>query len=246
MKYQLIRSARRKSIALQVRNGEVILRAPTYVETAYIEKFMQLKLSWLQRKIAEQKLGQKQNPTAATGLHLQFSGLTLINSPTIFIDGLAHKLMIEFGQKCIIHNGLEQSLTLVLSTRYKSYDLNSAVILSKVKWQIESWFKTRVDDYVGQKLPLFIAQMSLSPSSYKVRKYKARWGSCNNRGELSFNSLLAMVPLWVLDYVIVHELAHLTYMNHSANFWQLVKQHHPDFQLAKNWLKQHQGVLNWQ
>ncbi|MGB1261935.1 MAG: M48 family metallopeptidase [Cognaticolwellia sp.] len=246
MKYQLIRSARRKTVALQVRHGEVIVRAPSYVETAYIEKFMQLKKSWLQEKIAEQKETQQQNPSAGIGLNLQFSDQKLINSPTIFIDGLPHKLMIEFGQKCIMHNSIEQTLTLVLSTRYTNYDLNCDAILSKIKSHIEAWFKIRVDDYVKQKLPLFSVQMSLYPSAYKVRKYKTRWGSCNNRGELSFNSLLAMVPLWVVDYVIVHELCHLKHMNHSINFWQLVKQYYPDFQSAKHWLKQHQSVLNWQ
>jgi predicted metal-dependent hydrolase len=85
----------------------------------------------------------------------------------------------------------------------------------------------------------------LHAKSFKVRKYKARWGSCNNRGELSFNCLLKMLPLWVVDYVIVHELCHLKHMNHSTRFWQLVEQYNPQFRLAKAWLKQNQASLSW-
>ena len=225
-----------------MRNAEVIVRAPNYVATAYIEKLIQLKLPWLKEKIAQ----QIQNPPTNQGLVLEFVDEQLSNTPTILIDGLTHKLDIKFGTQAMIYNREEQRLTVVLSTRYKNADLNSIAVLTKVKSQIEVWFKAHIEGYLQKNLAIFYAQMSLQPSSYKVRKYKARWGSCNNRGELSFNSLLKMVPSSVVDYVIVHELAHLKYMNHSAHFWQLVKQHYPEFQSAKSWLKQHQAVLNWQ
>ena len=51
------------------------------------------------------------------------------------------------------------------------------------------------------------------------------------------------VPLWVRRYVVIHELAHLQHMNHSAAFWQLVQQHYPQYREAKAWLKQHQAEL---
>lgn len=241
LEYQLILSARRKTIALQVRNAKVIVRAPTFVKTAYVERLIQARLQWLKQKIAEQQKNTRLNPHFT----LQFSGEKLENKPIIYIDGLPHSVIIEFGHQNVFHNKLEQNLTVALNARYKSYDLNSTAILTKVKSQIECWFKRHMEDYIGQNLAGFSQQMSLYASSFKVRKYKARWGSCNSRGELSFNYLLKMLPNWVIDYVIIHELCHLEHMNHSTNFWQLVAKHCPEYQSAKNWLQQHQANLSW-
>ena len=85
----------------------------------------------------------------------------------------------------------------------------------------------------------------LTPSKIKIRQYKARWGSCNSRKEVSLNYLLMMAPLWVIDYVIIHELCHLVHMNHSSQFWALVKLHCPDYNTAKQWLITHQKDLHW-
>jgi len=241
LEYQLIRSARRKTIALQVSNAKVIVRAPKFVNTAYVEQLIQLKLSWLEQKVAEQKQKSLVNPHFT----LQFSDQQQANKALIYIDGAPHKIRIEFGDKSVIHNKAEQSLTVILSPRYQQHELHSALILAKVKAQIEFWFKASIEDYVRQKLVIYSTSIPLYPTAFKVRKYKARWGSCNSRGELSFNHLLKMLPSWVIDYVIVHELCHLKHMNHSSKFWQLLAQHCPDYQNAKNWLQQHQPYLRW-
>ncbi len=241
MEYQLIRSARRKTIALQVRNAEVLVRAPKFVKTTYLDQLIQSKLDWLEKKVAEQKQQLLLNPQFMP----QFFGLTQTHQSSIFIDGLPHHIIVEFGQSNVFHNQAEQRLTVVLHPRYKNHDLHSKIIFTKVKSQIASWFKERIEDYVTQKLLVFSQQVSLYPSSFKVRKYKARWGSCNSRGELSFNYLLKMLPNWVIDYVIIHELCHLKHMNHSVGFWQLVAQHCPEYQASKNWLRKHQPYLTW-
>jgi predicted metal-dependent hydrolase len=241
LEYQLIRSSRRKTIALQVRNAQVIVRAPKFVKTTYVENLIQSKLHWLNQKVAEQKESIVLSPNST----MQFSGEKLDRDPTIYIDGSPHNIFIDFGQKNVIHNENEHSLTVILSPRYKSHDLNSEVLLTKIKSQIECWFKERVEDYIQQTLVVFSQRMSLHATSLKVRKYKARWGSCNSRGELSFNYLLKMVPTWVIDYVIIHELCHLKHMNHSASFWQLVATYCPEYQSAKNWMQKHQSCLKW-
>ena len=241
MEYQLIRSSRRKTIALQVSNAQVIVRAPKFVKTTYVEKLIQSKLQWLKQKVAEQQHNSLLNPQFT----LQFTGEKLANNPIIYIDGLPHNILIEFGQKGTFHNVLDNNLTLVLSSRYKNHDLNSIAILTRVKSQIEYWFKACIESYIREKLVVFSQKISLSPSSFKVRKYKARWGSCTSHGELSFNYLLKMLPTWVIDYVIIHELCHLKHMNHSTAFWQLVAKHCPEYQAAKNWLLKHQPHLRW-
>jgi predicted metal-dependent hydrolase len=57
----------------------------------------------------------------------------------------------------------------------------------------------------------------------------SKWGSCSNKGELIFSIRLALKPLWIINYVIIHELCHLEELNHSKRFWQLVSKHFPDY-----------------
>lgn len=72
-----------------------------------------------------------------------------------------------------------------------------------------------------------------------IRDQKTRWGSCSARGTLSFNWRLMLAPPAVLDYVVVHELCHLTHMDHSAAFWQAVETVCPDYRSTRQWLKEH-------
>lgn len=80
-------------------------------------------------------------------------------------------------------------------------------------------------------------------NSITVRDQKTRWGSCSSRGTLSFNYRLIFAPPRVLDYVVVHELCHLTHMNHSPYFWGMVEQIMPDYRVYKTWLKEHGDEL---
>ena len=72
-----------------------------------------------------------------------------------------------------------------------------------------------------------------------IRDQKSRWGSCSSTGTLSFNYRLIFAPPKVLDYVVVHELCHLTHMNHSKDFWNTVATIMPDYMKYKTWLKEH-------
>ena len=142
---------------------------------------------------------------------------------------------------------LEQDLIIVtISNRMKSKVFDKPDLQkTQVKKQLEDWFKQRTSDYIDENLSLQAEKIGVLPKSFKVRLYKSRWGSCNSRAELSFSSLLAMTPNWVIDYVIVHELCHLQHMNHSPAFWRQVELNYPNYVLAKTWLKSHQSQLHW-
>jgi hypothetical protein len=76
-------------------------------------------------------------------------------------------------------------------------------------------------------------------TSITVRDQKTRWGSCSSLGTLSFNYRLIFAPPIILDYVVVHELCHLTHMNHSKDFWNMVESILPDYKVYRQWLKEH-------
>ena len=77
----------------------------------------------------------------------------------------------------------------------------------------------------------------LRPRRLRIRYMKSQWGSCTSRGNVCLNSALVYLPNELIDYVIIHELCHLKYLNHSARFWQLVAKHAPDYQQLRRQLR---------
>ena len=233
LSYQLVRSAKRKTIGLQVKHGKIIIRAPKFVSDNEVANIVNAKSAWLQKKVAE----QNSLPYEANN-HYQESSKLLLNGElkTLHITyGLFPEVILE-----------EDLIIVTISNRMKSKVFDKPDLQkTQVKKQLEDWFKQRTSDYIDENLSLQTEKIGVLPKSFKVRLYKSRWGSCNSRAELSFSSLLAMTPNWVIDYVIVHELCHLQHMNHSPAFWRKVELNYPNYVLAKTWLKSHQSQLHW-
>jgi len=99
--------------------------------------------------------------------------------------------------------------------------------------------KTEILACINQRAPL----MDVLPGRVTLRDQKTRWGSCSSKGNLNFSWRLILTPPAVLDYVVVHELAHLEHMHHGPEFWAKVAAHLPDFHQHKNWLKENGGKL---
>ena len=87
------------------------------------------------------------------------------------------------------------------------------------------------------RLSFWAARMGLSPASVKITSAKSRFGSCSSRGSICFSCFLMLYPAEAIDYVIVHELAHLRHMNHSAAFYRLVEAYLPDYRRREALLK---------
>lgn len=94
-----------------------------------------------------------------------------------------------------------------------------------------------------EKLNCHAASMGVTFGRVTIRCQQTRWGSCSGKGNLNFNCLLMLAPEEVLDYVVVHELAHRKQMNHSALFWQEVARECPDYKKSLRWLKDRGGAL---
>ena len=92
-------------------------------------------------------------------------------------------------------------------------------------------------DKLPERVELWSAKMGLSPASVKITSAKGRFGSCSNRGSVCFSCFLMLYPDDAIDYVIVHELAHLKHMNHSAAFYRLVERYLPDYKRREALLK---------
>ncbi len=89
-----------------------------------------------------------------------------------------------------------------------------------------------------KKCRYFAERMGVSYGTVTVREQKTRWGSCSAKGNLNFNWKLALMPEEILDYLVVHELAHRVEMNHSPAFWAVVAEEIPDYKTRREWLRQ--------
>lgn len=104
---------------------------------------------------------------------------------------------------------------------------------------LEKRYIAAAKEYFPKRVAYFNQFTGGSYNRITIRDQKTRWGSCSAKGTLSFNWRLMLAPPSIPDYVIVHELCHLTYMNHSAAFWKKVESVYPDYRSARKWLKDH-------
>jgi len=96
-------------------------------------------------------------------------------------------------------------------------------------------------EVLPQRIAHYAEVLDVKYGKITIRNQKTRWGSCSSKGNLNFNCLLMLCPDDVIDYVIVHELCHLLYLDHSTRFWNAVGRIVPDCKSKRDWLKK-QGI----
>ena len=97
-----------------------------------------------------------------------------------------------------------------------------------IRQLLQLWYKLRAEEYLRGRVAVWAPKVGRPATSIQVRDQKRLWGSCSANGALRFNFRLAMVGPELLDYVVVHELAHIVHANHGPQFWALVARVLPD------------------
>jgi hypothetical protein len=108
---------------------------------------------------------------------------------------------------------------------------------------IERWYRRAAGREIAPRLDAAVAALGTRYSTLTIRSQRTRWGSCSGSGAMSFNWRLLLAPEPVLDYVVWHEACHLRVMDHSSNFWSLVRQHCPAYEDHRRWLRRHGATL---
>lgn len=124
-----------------------------------------------------------------------------------------------------------------IETHQKKAEQRRAQALTITEEQREEGIK-RARKVFPERIAYFAKQMGVTYGRVTLREQKTRWGSCSSKGNLNFNWKLILLPPELLDYVVVHELAHRKEMNHSAAFWKVVEEILPDYRERRKALKE--------
>ncbi len=116
------------------------------------------------------------------------------------------------------------------------YYLGEAFLKEQVE-NIDIFYKARALELLPNLVDKHAKRMQLFPSALKFRKNKTRFGSCSSKNSISLNILLMKFPLEVIEYVVIHELAHIKHKNHSKHFWGLVQEYCPNYKFLDKQLK---------
>lgn len=212
----VIRSPRRKTMALQIKNGEVIVRLPSFASIKTAEKFVHAKSAWVQQKLAAQ-------PPAPI--------------EKIYTDGELFYFLGEQYPLKLIDSNQSTAITFI-DEQIQLHGRLNRLSSKGIKQKLTDWYKQQANTYLQRRIVELAKKTGLHPKSVEVKTYKARWGSCRITGDIQLNWKLIMAPAEVIDYVIIHELCHLKHHNHSMQFWGLVGRYEPHYKIFRNWLKE--------
>ncbi|MCX6086661.1 MAG: SprT family zinc-dependent metalloprotease [Caldiserica bacterium] len=218
--YVLVRS-RRRSIGLEVRaDAMLVVRAPTRTPLWFVESLLWEKAGWI-----EDKLAKAHSHVSLLPRHNFLTGerFPYLGREWPFVVLAFQKTPLTFDEKT--------GFSLDMAT----FDRGEVVF--------EEWYRTRARELLDECVHHYAPLVGVSVPRLRITGAEWRWGSCSTSGTVSFAWRLIMAPMDVIDYVVVHELAHRREMNHSAKFWAVVASVLPDYDKRRRWLKDHGGIL---
>jgi hypothetical protein len=220
--YRVLVSTRARRLRLSVTNGQVSVTLPRGVPRGAAEKMLQEHADWVLKQLAR----------AANPRHPQKT----LPPDVILLRG-------DVKQVVVVEEAVRISRTRVDETSERLILRVPAGEGKQGRSLAVPWLKALARDEITAAVIRWANRMGVRFSAISIRDQKTRWGSCSSRGTLSFNWRLVMAPRVVLEYVVIHELAHLKQPNHSPAFWQIVAQHFPDYKKARAWLRANATLL---
>ncbi len=224
-RHRVSRRARRLRFEVRPGNG-LEVTTPPGVSVARIEAVMREKTDWITKMLVR----YAQPPLSVVETPLQ-SGALLP-----FAGG---QLRLELN---ISHPGRRKAAVMEEGTLRLFLDSMSP---DTVRAAIERWYRRQAHPVFAERATHWNAQFGYNYGRIAIRDQKSRWGSCSRQGNLNFNWRLLLAPLAVLDYIVIHELAHLKEGNHSPRFWALVAEQCPNYRDQRAWLRQHGPELHF-
>ncbi len=205
--YTLKRTGRRRSIGLRIDDCGLTVSVPLRASEKWLHSVLQDKAHWVVEKLAGWQTSKPIETSWLDGDTISYLGelLTLRVVQSLFPTAALRR----DGELWVyVTNGCTQT------------HIDQAVL---------DWYRHTALPLFKQRVAYFQALLKVAPRAVKLSQAKTQWGSCTAQGSIRLNVYLIRLPLYLIDYVVVHELAHLRELNHSAAFWRVVGSACPDY-----------------
>jgi predicted metal-dependent hydrolase len=215
IEYTLVRSRRKTASIYIERDGKVSVLVPEKLTARQVDDILESKRKWIYQSLAE---WQDLNANRVQRDYVNGEGFLYLGRTyrLKLVSDLPEPLMLKDGYFCL------------RATKGSAPDADAV---------FREFYRVKGATRIPPRVAYFQAKMGVKSKSIKIMELKHRWASCTTNGNLNFHWKCMMAPLTVIDYIVVHELAHLIHSNHSAKFWNEVDKVMPDFQERKAWLR---------
>ncbi len=222
LEFEVRRSHRRKRLGLTVdRAGELVVHSPEMVSDAELHKWVEQKLLWVHQKLLRKEEHNR-------GIHR----LEMVSGESIAYLGQNYRLRIVKEQPTPFHfDGQWFSL--------REIDRHDA------PKHFQAWYQDTGAEWLNERVQFWEPKVGISASKIVVSDLGFRWGSCGKNGVLYFNWRLLQLPVFLVDYVVAHELVHLHEDNHTPEFWRILGRVLPDWRERKEDLSYKRSEMLW-
>lgn len=219
IKIDEILRTKRRTITLQITSdGRLVIHAPLKTPRSLIERAVQQKSGWVLQKQNEISLKNQKYPPKRC-----------VEGEAFRIFGDDYSLTYSDTAKEVFAKGGK----LFVPERFRD---NARVY-------IEKFYKSEAKRVLFERVAYYSAMYKIKYESVKITSALSRWGSCSSKGRLCFTWRLAMAPVLMIDYVVVHELSHIDHLDHSKAFWQRVGELMPDYTARREWFRNNSFLL---
>lgn len=219
--YNIRRSARRRKLTITVeRDRSVVVYAPEEMSEEMVRQVVESKRQWIYEKIGHpQKYQDMPHPP----------GKELVSGESALYLGRQYRIEI-------VQNGLSE-------VHFAQRFLIPAAKELRREEALKEWYIARAKEKIIPRVKVHSRAIGVDVAHVRIVDNRYRWGSCTLNNNVNLNWRLIKAPMFVIDYVIVHELAHLIEANHTPRFWNIVRVQTPTMEKGREWLKEHGQLL---
>jgi predicted metal-dependent hydrolase len=218
IEYEVIYSKRKTITLLVERDRSIVVRAPLGTSDETIERAVEAKKLWLYQKVNHPQ------KYPANPVRKEF-----VTGETILYLGRHYRLQVTDDDLPGVR--FNNRFYIARRHRHEAGEL------------MRQWYKARAEERLLPRIERFAIAMGVQYERLMVSDLKVRWASCTPKNNLNFNWRIIKAPIFVVDYLIVHELAHLLEPNHTPEFWNIIAVQLPRYQVARDWLREHGATL---
>lgn len=220
--YSIKRSAKRKRLTITVeRDRSVVVHAPLSATEESIQRVVSAKRQWIFEKTNHaQKYQSLPHPP----------GKELVTGESALYLGTPYQVEVVAGDRGA-------------TVEFKDRFVIPAVQAPRRKGAMRDWYLSRAHEHILPRVEFHARELGVAFKRARIVDSRYRWGSCTVSDNVTFNWRLIKAPFFVIDYVIVHELAHLLEGNHTPRFWNVVRARVPKMEQARAWLTENGQLL---